>query len=113
MFQLTGKDNLGNTCPLLINSEHIVSMRPRTGQRPTGVSQNPQVAPISMGTEISLVNGDSHIVTDSYDQIAKALTTPPPAPQADPKAHTQTSTSEKRPEPQVVKDREPVSSKPS
>lgn len=77
MLQLTGKDNLGNTCPLLINSDHIVSMRPRIGSRPTGLSQNPEVAPISMGTEVSLVNGDSHIVTDSYDKIVRALTAAP------------------------------------
>lgn len=74
MMQLTSLEpNTGGTRPILVNSEHVVSARPRTGSRPQGLSQNPATLAVSMGTEIALINGDRYTVKDPYDQIARYL----------------------------------------
>lgn len=100
MFQLTlSADNLGQGArPILINPEHVVSVRPRRGTRPSGVSQTPNVSPVSMGTEISLVNGETHTVIEPYDQVAKRLTTirPPAASALQPQEPIKAKPVEKR-----------------
>lgn len=84
MMQLTALEPVtGGTRPILINSEHVVWARPMVTHRNSGVSQVPALTPMLVGTELSLVNGDSYKVKDPFDSIAQFLVkaTEPPAPE--------------------------------
>lgn len=72
LIQLT-EVSLGISRPLMVNPDHVQSMRPRKTIIPIDAQQDPRGQIAYNGTILKLATGDQHFVTEDFDTVTKLL----------------------------------------
>lgn len=78
--QLTEYSN-GSPRPLMINPDHVASMRPRKTIRPIDAQQDPRGVVSYNGTIVEMAAGDQHFVKESFEEVMGLFSSSAKAPE--------------------------------